>query len=348
MDILAAGHIAALIGAFGGAVLGLSARLGGFCTLGAIESAAYGGDQRQLRMWGLALGLAIILCGTLVGVGQIDLMTTLYHRTDWNPAASIVGGLTFGYGMALAGNCGFGALARVAGGDLRALAVTVCIAIAGYMALNGPLAGLRVALFPATPSVAPQSIALTAGDLTGLPPFAVALAIGLALIAWALTHAPFRNSTSHVVWAAAAGLAIVWALWAMSLLHRESFGEVAVEGYTYTAPLGKTLLYFMTAPPTGLGFAVGSVLGVVGGAAAASLWRRQFRWEACDDPRELGRQFGGAFLMGIGGVIAAGCSIGQGLTAFATLAYSGPVTLACIGIGALIGLRQLITSFQPD
>lgn len=348
MDSLADGHVAALIGAAGGVVLGLSARLGGLCTLGAIEAAFYGGDQRQMRMWGVALGLAIILCGALVGLGQIDLMNTLYHRAQWNPAASIAGGLLFGYGMALAGNCGFGALARVAGGDLRALTVTIAIAISSYMTLTGPLAPLRVILFPVTPSVEPQNIALATSGLLGIPPFAVVLAIGLALIGWAVSSPDFRRSRVHIGWAAAAGLAIVWALWAMSRLNDASFGGVSVEGYTFTASLGKTLIYLMTAPPAGLGFAVGSVFGVLTGAAVASVWRRQFRWEACDDPRELGRQLGGACLMGIGGVIASGCSIGQGLTAFATLAYSAPVTLAAIVVGGLIGLRHLISSFQPD
>ena len=76
--------------------------------------------------------------------------------------------------------------------------------------------------------------------------------------------------------------------------------------------------------------------------------RGLFRWEACEDPRELGRHIGGAALMGVGGVIAMGCSVGQGVSGVATLAWSGPVTLAAMLIGALIGLRQLITGFQPE
>ncbi|MCV6598291.1 MAG: YeeE/YedE family protein [Mangrovicoccus sp.] len=348
MEIFSEGHIAALIGALGGIVLGLAARLGRFCTLGAIESAVYGGDQRQLRMWGLALGLAIGLCGALIAMGQIDLMETRYHRVAWNPAASICGGLLFGYGMALAGNCGYGALARVSGGDLRALAVTVCIAITGYMTLNGPLAPLRATLFPVAPSAGVQSISMSLGNLLDLPHFAVSLAIALALIAWALAHSGFRRSRRHMFWAAAVGLAITWALWAMARLNQASFGAAPVEAYSFIAPLGESLLYLMTAPPQGFGFGTGAVFGVLAGAGAASLWRREFRWEACDDPRELGRQFGGAALMGLGGVIAAGCSVGQGLSAFATLAYSAPVTLAAILAGALIGLRHLISSFQPD
>ena len=87
---------------------------------------------------------------------------------------------------------------------------------------------------------------------------------------------------------------------------------------------------------------VGSVAGVLVGALIGSLRLRQFRWESCDDPRELRRQIIGASIMGVGGVIAFGCSVGQGLSAFSALAWSAPVTLIAIFIGAAIGLRQLI------
>lgn len=80
------------------------------------------------------------------------------------------------------------------------------------------------------------------------------------------------------------------------------------------------------------------ILGGLGGALLRGLFRR----EACEDPREPGRQHSDAVLMGIGGVIAIGCSVGQGLSGFAALAWSGPVTLAAISLGGLIGLRRLI------
>ena len=119
MDIIPVGAIAALIGLATGIVLGLAARLGNFCTLGAIESAIYGDDQRRLRMWGIVLGTAIFTTHLLAADGKADLGATVYHSVAWNPLASILGGALFGYGMALAGNCGFGALARFGGGDGR-------------------------------------------------------------------------------------------------------------------------------------------------------------------------------------------------------------------------------------
>jgi hypothetical protein len=103
----------------------------------------------------------------------------------------------------------------------------------------------------------------------------------------------------------------------------------------------------MTASGNALSFSVGSVLGVMLGAALGSWSRGQFRWEACDDPRELRRQIGGAALMGPGAILAVGCSVGQGISAFSTLAFSAPVAFLAIFAGATFGLKQLITGFTP-
>lgn len=123
---------------------------------------------------------------------------------------------------------------------------------------------------------------------------------------------------------------------------------VPVGGLSFVTPVGRTLIYLMTSTAGGIDFSIGAVLGVMGGALAGSLWRGRFQWVACEDPRELGRQVGGAALMGIGGVIALGCSVGQAISAFSTLAWSGPVSLAAIAAGALFGLRSLIGAAQAD
>jgi uncharacterized membrane protein YedE/YeeE len=348
MDNIPYGLLAALVGLIGGVVLGLSARLGDFCTLGALETAAYGRDQKRLRLWGIVLGVAIL--GTQFGAmaGVIDLDSTFYHAIQWNPAASIVGGLMFGYGMAMAGNCGFGALVRFGGGDLRSLVVVVVMGIFGFVALSGPLAPLRVALFPQPAADGPQGILHDVGAVTGLPASVTIAVLGAALLVWALSHAPLRRSPRMMLWGIVAGAAVVWCFIGTTWVNQASLGAVEVEGLSFTAPIGRTLIYLMTSTAGGITFSVGAVVGVMAGALLGSTIRGLFRWEACEDPRELGRQVGGAVLMGIGGVVAMGCSVGQGVTAFAALAWSGPVTLAAIIAGALFGLHQLISGYQPD
>lgn len=348
MESLPPGVLAALVGLVGGVVLGLAARLGNFCTLGAIESAAYGGDQRRLRMWGVVLGTAILSVFGLSEFGMIDMPASIYLATSWNPAASIVGGLIFGYGMALAGNCGFGALSRFGGGEIRAMVVVVVLGIFGFIALNGPLADLRVFLFPMHEAETPQGIAHFLSNQTGLPLMLWAAIAGVGLLVAGLSHSPLRRDPSYVFWGVAAGLAIASAFWGTTLVSHASFEATNVLGHSYTVPVGRTILYLMTTSAGGIDFPIGSVTGVVLGALIGSLIKKDFQWEGCEDPRELGRLTIGAALMGIGGAVAMGCSIGQGVSAFSMLAWSAPVTLISIVAGALFGLSRLLQGYAPE
>lgn len=348
MEHLPPGLLAAAVGLIGGIVLGLAARLGSFCTLGALESAMYGGDQRRLRMWGIVLGTAILSVFGLGQAGLIDMNSSIYLSTQWNPAASVVGGLLFGYGMALAGNCGFGALARFGGGEIRAMVVVVVLGISGFIVLNGPLADLRVALFPVHDTEIPQGIAHSLRDLTGLPLLFWAGLAGIGFLAFGLSYAPLRHDPTIIFWGVAAGLAIASGFWGTTAVTQWSLGATQVAGHSFTVPVGRTLLYLMTTSAGGIDFPIGSVAGVWLGALIGSLIKRDFQWEGCEDPRELGRLCLGAGIMGAGGVIALGCSIGQGVSAFSMLAWSAPVTLASIAIGAMFGLSRLLSGYAPE
>ena len=347
MEFMGDNHWAALAGLLGGGALGLSAAVGRFCTLGAIEDALYGEDFRRLRMWALAIAVAIATIFIAEAVGGIDYTQTIYYTLKWNPVASIVGGLMFGWGMALAGNCGFGALARMAGGDLRSFIVAVVMAISAYMALGGPTAVVRDWLFPQVVATGEmQGIAHMMGRWFDIGPLVPALILAMIAAAWALSEKRFRTSRTHVIWSIVVGLAIVWGFWATNQIASNGFDEVAVESLSYSAPLGETLIYIMTWSGAVMNFGIGSVTGVLVGSAIGTKIKGRFRWEACDDPRELGRSVFGAFIMGTGGVVAVGCSIGQGLSAFSVLAYSAPVVLISIFAGAALGLRYLIHGFH--
>lgn len=349
MDAPSPEALSALAGLAGGAVLGLAARRVRFCTLGAIETALYGDDWTGARMWGVALGAAIIASFALAAMGVFDPADTFYMQIAWNPAASIAGGLIFGYGMALAGNCGFGALARLGGGDLRAFVVVVVMGISAAMAIGGPTAELRVLLFAPLPvdADAPiQGVAHALAAAFGGAPLGFGVLIGGGLLAVSLASASFRAARGPVLWSLAVGLAIAsgWAL--TGPISADSFDAVPVVSHSFADPLGDTILWLMTSSGGGLGFGVGSVVGVALGAFVGSWREGGFRWEACDDATELGRQIFGAFLMGFGSVTALGCSVGQGLSGFSLLGYGAPVTLAAMVLGAALGLRHLIRGFH--
>ena len=337
----------AVIGLLGGIALGLAARIGRFCTLGAIEDALYADSRVRLQMWAFAIGVAVVTTFGAAAFGLLDLDIARYLRIGWNPAASIVGGLLFGYGMALAGNCGFGALARVGGGDFRAFVIVLVMGLSAYATVSGPLAHLRVWLFPVdTATSNPMGFAHLGAAATGVSPIHLGLLIGAAIVALSLLG-QIRRTPSALLWATVVGLAITSGWIGTGWIAREGFSGNEVVSHTFAAPLGETMLYLMTASGNSLSFAIGSVAGVLLGAFLGSLIKGHFRWEACEDPRELRRQVLGAVLMGIGAVVAVGCTVGQGLSAASLLAVSAPVTMAAIFAGAAIGLRQLITGFLP-
>jgi uncharacterized membrane protein YedE/YeeE len=148
LDFLGDGNAAAIVGVLSGLLLGLASRLGRFYTLGAIEDYLYAESDLRLRMWGIAIGVAVTGSFALMGAGLLNAEETIYLGFAFAPIASIIGGLVFGYGMALAGNCGFGALARLGGGDLRNFVIVLVMGIVAYATISGPLAYFRIWAFP--------------------------------------------------------------------------------------------------------------------------------------------------------------------------------------------------------
>ncbi|SFN65690.1 hypothetical protein SAMN04487859_106168 [Roseovarius lutimaris] len=336
----------ALIGFGGGALLGLAARLGRFCTLGAIEDYLYQQSDTRLRMWVLAIGVAGLLTFGLAGVGAVNLSANVYYLTPWSPLITVLGGLLFGYGMSLAGNCGFGALARFGGGDLRSFVIVIVMGIAAYVMMSGPLARLRQMVTEATtPALDTTNYAALLSQMTGLPLVWAGGALSLLITLLALGSSSFLRDREALFWGTIVGVAVTSGWVGTTWVATHGFTPQPVQSHTFSAPLGETILFLMTASGGGLSFGVGSVFGVLAGAFCGSLIKGHFRWEACEDPRELRRQILGAVCMGFGAVLAFGCTIGQGVSAFSVLALSAPITFIAIFIGAAIGLRQLITGF---
>ncbi len=348
LDTFGEANTAALIGLLGGIALGLAARIGRFCTLGAIEDALYGSDDRRMRMWALAIGVAIIGTHVAMAAGGFDATQSAYLDRVWNPMGTIIGGLMFGYGMALSGNCGYGALARLGGGDMRAFIIVIVMGLSAYFVMSGPLAQARVWLFPVdTHAAHPQGLSQLLDAQFSVSPLATGLIVGGLVLALGLSSAKMRRSPKHVLWGCVVGLAIVSGWIGTYWVATVGFEQEPIETHSFVAPIGDSIFYLMTASGNSLSFSVGSVAGVVIGAVLGSYSKGHFRWEACEDPRELKRQIAGAALMGPGAILAVGCSVGQGISAFSTLAFSAPVAFLAIFVGASFGLRQLIAGFSP-
>ncbi len=329
-----------------GGILGVAGRAGRFCTLAMLEDAFFGSDFRRLKSFALAAAVALLGTQALAEFGVVDLSRSIYLTPSIGFGGAIIGGLMFGVGMALVGTCGFGTLVRVGGGDLRAIVVFLVLGISALATMRGVTGMLRLAF------IEPLSLRLDEGTnqtLTSLLGAGVStravlvVAIATALIYWALADGKLIRSRRLLVSGLAVGAAIAFGWFATGWLADDEFDPVRVSSLTFVAPLGDTILYVATFSGARLNFGIGSVAGVVAGSFAAAMLARGFRWEACDDARELKRHMTGALLMGIGGVMSMGCTIGQGLTAASTLAVSAPITMLAIACGTRLGLEFTMT-----
>ncbi|ADZ71113.1 YeeE/YedE family protein [Polymorphum gilvum] len=335
-----------VLGICAGVVLGFAARTGHFCTLSALERFWYAGDSTGLRTWGLAAASALVAVQLMAMFGLVDLSESFYLSERFSPSGAILGGILFGIGMAFVGTCGFGALVRLGGGSLRALVVLVVLGLSALAAQRGLVAQLRIHIvdnlaldlsFAGDQSIGSLVSALAGMDLR----MAVAGAMALALLAWIFSSRTYRRNSGAIVTGVVIGLVIAFGFFATSFLAERSFDPVQIEAGSFVVPVGDTLLQIVTFTGTIPDYGVGLVLGTFLGAVLGAWRRRDMRWEACDDARELGRHLFGATLMGVGGVFAMGCTIGQGVSAFSTMAVSAPIVLVSIAFGARLGLAWL-------
>ena len=328
-----------------GVILGFVARRYRFCTLAAIEDAVYANDTRQIRAWMMATAIAIIGVHGLELWGSLDLTRSIYtgSRIEWGGA--IGGGLLFGVGMALVGTCGFGTLLRLGGGDLKALVTFLVIAITAMIAMRGLIGLGRI------PMTDPLSFELSNSasqrlpkllGLTGLSVSLMAIALGAATAIAACMQPNKARSIRLLAVGAVVGLIVVLGWWATGIAGFDLFETRRVESFSFVAPLGETLLYLMLASGIRPDFPVGAVLGVVTGAFLAARASGQFEWEAPDGAGEMRQHLLGAFLMGVGGIAALGCTIGQGVTGLSTLSVGSILAVVSMLVGARIGLYWLV------
>lgn len=334
-------------GILAGTVLGYAARRQHFCTMAALERYWYAGDGSGVRTWVLAAAFALIATQVLSFIGLADPARSFYLAPSFGLTGAIVGGLAFGFGMALVGTCGFGALVRAGGGSLRALVVILVLGLSALAAQRGLLALLRVEavdkLAIDLSFAGDQSIGAIVSALSGIDlRLAVAVVVAAGLLYWGLAGGAGRLSRGAVATAGVVGAVIAFGWVATTLAARASFMPVQVEAGSFVVPVADTILQAIAFTGQGPDYGVGLVLGVVAGAALCAWRRHDIRWEACDDARELGRHLVGGFLMGAGGVFALGCTIGQGITAVSALAVSAPFVIFSIALGARMGLAYLI------
>jgi hypothetical protein len=336
-----------LVGAAIGAACGFTARRARLCSFGAIEDVWIGGDTRRLRMFGLALAVALLGTQFLVWSGLLSpgLSTYVPNAIPW--FSILLGSSLFGVGMALVGTCGFGSLVRLGAGDLRSLIVMIVFGATAYATLRGMLAPLRINVIETIAVSVPGSVQ---GDLPsvlawlGLGGMRLPLAVVafLVLTAAVLIDPRLRRSPRLLTAGLTLGLGVALGWWATGVAVDEFAATTRAQSLTFVSPVGRALYAVLTTPAGLLDFGIGTIIGVVAGSFASALFDAEFRWEAFDDHHEMRRHLLGAVLMGGGGILAGGCTIGQGVSAGSMMALSWPLAIAGMMIGARLGIAFLM------
>ena len=332
-----------------------------FCTMGAVADIVNVGDWSRMRMWALAIGVAMLGFNAMVAAGWIDAGNSIYAAPRLTWLSALVGGLMFGFGMVLASGCGSKSLVRIGGGSLKALVVIIVLGLAAFATLRGITAVARVASVDrvALELAGGQALPTLAASAFGVARPRAALLLGTllggGLVAWALARAEGRSA--NVLLGGAGIGAVVAAMWWVSgrlgyvaedpNTLQEAFvatNSQRMESMSFVAPVAYTLdwLLFFSDKNKLLTLGIASTAGVVVGSALWALASRSFCWEGFANAEDTGNHLAGALLMGVGGVAALGCTVGQGLSGVSTLAVGSFIALAAIIVGAVVALRYQV------
>ena len=325
---------AALI--FGGAVglaFGILAEITRFCFRRALVGEP--SERRSaLGVWLAALAAALIGTQAAVASGMISFSEHRFFASDLPVAAILAGGLLFGAGMVLTRGCASRLTVLSASGNLRAVFVLLVFAVAAHATLKGVLAPLRTTL---------GSVTLPLGEAVSLASLPGGALLWTALIAATALLVALRSGARplHLGLAVLLGLLVPAAWVGTGFVLLDEFDPIAHEGLSFTAPFADTLFWTIASTSISAGFGTGLVGGTLLGALLSALAGRRFAWASFESPRQTGRYAAGAVMMGVGGVLAGGCTVGAGLSGVPTLSLAALLALASIAVGALAADRAL-------
>jgi uncharacterized membrane protein YedE/YeeE len=350
MEDMEIGTVVAIAGFVLGGIFGATAHRTNFCTMGAISDVVFMGNWNRFRAWMMAIGVAILTSQAMHIFGIVNLNDSIYLTTNLGWLGAIIGGLMFGFGMTLGGGCGNKTLVRLGAGNLKSLVVAIMLGIFAYMTLRGLIGLARVEMETAT------NIDLSANyDAQGIPNLVAgfigasvetmrwvfALLIGGGLLAFCFKDAGFRASKRDMAAGLIIGLLIPAGWYATGVIGFDDFDPTQLASFTFVNPTGESLMYLMTFTGSAINFGIAVVGGVIAGAFLMSVATKTFAVESFTGADDMIRHLVGGALMGTGGVLALGCTIGQGITGMSTLAIGSVIALLSIITGGVYGMKYL-------
>jgi len=332
-------------------VFGAVAHKTDFCTMGAVSDWVNMGDSNRLRMWLLAIGVAVLGSNALQLLGVVDLQKSIYPSPTFTWLSYLVGGFLFGVGMTLGSGCGSKTLIRIGGGNLKSVVVFLVAGIAAYMTLRGILGAFRIGVLEKASATLSTNQDLP--SLLGLSRLWISLVVGGGLVAFAYASKRFRSDFNYSLGGIVTGLVVVGGWYVSGHIghlaeNPDTLEEAFVgtntgrlEAFSFVAPLAWSLEYLMlwTDKTRIVTYGIASTAGVIAGSFAYALAAGRFRWEGFRNAEDTGMHIVGGLLMGFGGITALGCTIGQGISGFSTLALGSIMTFAAIVAGAAATMK---------
>ena len=335
-----------LVGVIFGAVVNKT----NFCTMGAVSDWVNMGNKGRLRAWLLSIGIAILVTQTLHIKGVIDFSEAIYLTPNFGWLGALSGGLLFGIGMTLASGCANRTLVRVGGGNLKSLVVMILIGLTAYMTMRGLLSYLRINVIETANidltayGMADQGIVTLVSSALRLENSTVirgitSLLAGAGLVVYALKGRELRQNFDNMLAGISIGLIIPAGWYITGVVGLDDFEPVRLESYTFTGPTADSLMYLQTFSGSTIGFGVAAVFGVILGSFLYVILTGKFRLETFTNSVDMIRHMLGGVLMGFGGVLALGCTIGQGISGMSTLALGSLLTLISIIFGSALTMK---------
>lgn len=320
----------ALAGLILGAAFGATVERTHFCTMGAVSDVVLFGSGRRARIW-LTATLVVVLAVLGLQFSTDFVVADTPWRQPIGLVSLLVGGLLFGIGMVLAGGCVSRTMVRLGTGSLKALVVLLVVAVAAAAALLGILAPLSEEMR--------ASAAMPV--LAALPDWPVAVALLIVGSVIVALDPRFRSLHGPLGAGIVLGLPVAGAWWATQALAQDPFSTVVATSMTFVAPTAQAL-WWITVGETTIRFGLAAAGGVVLGAALSAALAKRWRLEAFSDLGDLGRHLVGGACMGVGGVLAGGCTVGQGMTGISTLAVGSFLAVAAMIAGATLTLQIMV------
>ena len=348
-----------------GFILGFVVNKTNFCTMGAVSDWINIGDFSRFKAWMLAAAIAIIgvTISEFLAYVNINESRIPYRNSVLFWPRYIIGGLMFGIGMTFASGCGNKVLIRVGGGNLKSVFVLIVAGFMAYLMTRTDFYGIffHSWMSPISPDLAQigiydQSLPSILSAITNASnlmyfKLIIGLIIGLSMIFFIFKSGTFSNKIDDVISGLVVGGVVVLA-WIITggnvgqdWIETNNFLDnplpgVGVQSFTFINPMAESLIY---AGSFGehfyLTFGVVALFSVILGSFIYSILTQNFRIEWFASLQDFVRHIIGAILIGIGGVLAMGCTIGQGVSGVSTLALGSFITLLSIVIGAAVTMK---------